>query len=128
MANNEDMKKGLTRYEDDDDDDLEYSTQAEQIKSETTNMFAFEIRQEALISVKYLLALESALFLSCIWTLRDSFWCVGGTDQDCEDIRKNLSCKSKVVSPMWSTMSLIIGPGDTKVDVGVFCGWETASS
>lgn len=30
MANNEDMKKGLTKYEDDDDDDdLEYSTQAE---------------------------------------------------------------------------------------------------
>ena len=25
-------------------------------------------------------------------------------------------------------MSLIIGPGDTKVEVGVFCGWETASS
>ena len=29
MANNEDMKKGLTKYEDDDEDDLEYSTQAE---------------------------------------------------------------------------------------------------
>jgi hypothetical protein len=29
---------------------------------------------------------------------------------------------------MWSTMSLIIGPGDVKVEVGVFCGWETASS
>jgi hypothetical protein len=44
MANNEDMKKGLTKYEDDDEEDMEYSTQSEYIKSETTNMFAFEIR------------------------------------------------------------------------------------
>ena len=31
---------------------------------------------------------------------------------------------------MWSTMSLKIGPEDntTSVEVGVFCGWETASS
>lgn len=123
---NEDMK-GLSKYEDD-DDDIEYSTEAEQIKSDNTNMFAYEIRQETLNAVKYLLISLMLLFFSCLWTLRDSFWCTGGTDQDCEDIRKNLSCKSKVVSPMWSTMSLIIGPGDTKVDVGVFCGWETASS
>ena len=68
------------------------------------------------------------LFMHCMWTLRDSFWCAGGTEQDCEDIRKNLSCKSKVVVPMWSTMTLTIGDSDKPVMVGVFCGWETATS
>ena len=69
-------------------------------------------------------------FLCCIWTLRDSFWCTGGTEQDCDDIRKNLSCKNKVVSPMWSTMTLTIGEENrpSTVELGVFCGWETASS
>ena len=64
---NEDMK-GLSKYEDD-DDDIEYSTEAEQIKSDNTNMFAYEIRQETLNAVKYLLISLMLLFFSCLWTL-----------------------------------------------------------
>jgi hypothetical protein len=68
--------------------------------------------------------------LLCLWTLRDSFNCTGGTNNDCDDIRKNLSCKSKVVSPMYANLNLKIGPEEnpSNVDVSVFCGWETASS
>lgn len=123
--------KGLSEYEDDDDEmENSYSTQQELQKDDKTNMFAFEIRKNAEQQVKYLLVTLVLSFLCCLWTLRDSFTCQGGTDQDCEDIRKNLSCKSRVVSPMWGQMNLKIGmEGNvSSVDVSVFCGWETASS
>ena len=88
------------------------------------------MRQQALHTVKYLLIMLLLALLTCLWTLRDSFWCSGGTEQDCEDIRKKLSCKALVVSPMWANMQLKIGNEESpsNVDVGVFCGWETASS
>ena len=68
------------------------------------------------------------LFLGCVWGLRDSFWCTGGSQKDCEDIRKNLECTNRVVQPMQTTLQLKIGSGDVHVWVRVFCGWETASS
>jgi len=88
------------------------------------------MRQSALFTVKYLLIMLILTLMCCLWTLRDSFWCSGGTEQDCEDIRKKLSCKAMVVSPMWATMQLTIGndASPDKLDIGVFCGWETASS
>jgi len=33
-----------------------------------------------------------------------------------------------VVSPVWANMQLSIGQEANNVDVGIFCGWETASS
>ena len=42
----EDMK-GLSKYEDDDEDDIEYSTTNEQIKSDKTNIF---VRIQTIIS------------------------------------------------------------------------------
>ena len=81
-------------------------------------------------AVKYLFIILLLCLLCCLWTLRDSFWCVGGSEQDCEDIRKKLSCKAMVVSPMWANMQLTLGSdtNPTSVEVGIFCGWETASS
>ena len=84
--------------------------------------------------VQYLLTLLLFTFSACLWTLRDSFSCTGGTDEDCSHIRKNLSCRNKLVNPMWGTMTLTITrpePGEEMtrdVYVNVFCGWETASS
>ena len=85
------------------------------------------MRKQANDTIQNLFILLVFTLLTCLWTLRDSFKCSGGTNQDCDDIRKNLSCKSKVVSPMWSQMTLTIGEGSS-VQVSVFCGWETASS
>lgn len=88
------------------------------------------MRQTALQTVKYLFIILLLSLLCCLWTLRDSFWCTGGSEQDCEDIRKKLSCKAMVVSPMWANMQLTLGSdtNPTSVDVGIFCGWETAGS
>ena len=90
---------------------------------------AFQIRQTAGNEVKYLIVLLLLNLFSCIWTLRDSFWCSGGTESDCRDIRKKLSCKANIVSPMWSTFTVQVGSSDEPaIKLGVFCSWETASS
>ena len=90
-----------------------------------------ELKMHAEAQVKGLLLILFAALLTSLYTLRDSFQCDGGTDRDCEDIRKNLSCKSTLVSPMRSTMKMTIGTGSDKsnnVKVTIFCGWETAQS
>lgn len=117
------------RYQDDDEDAI-YSTKQEKQNDHKSNQYAFEVRQTALQYVKQLIIMLLLTFMCCMWTLRDSFWCSGGTEQDCEDIRKNMSCKKTVVSPMWNTMTLKIGNQENPntVEMGVFCGWETASS
>ena len=89
---------------------------------------AFELRQTAGNEVKYLIVLLLLNLFSCIWTLRDSFWCSGGSESDCRDIRKKLSCKANIVSPMWSTFTVQVGSSEEQIKLGVFCSWETASS
>lgn len=60
------------------------------------------MREQARSSTVQLFGVLIFTFGMCLWTLRDSFKCNGGTEQDCDDIRKNLSCRSKVVSPVWT--------------------------